>query len=94
MNVAEVVRDEARRNMLIQLFHYRDNYPLNELNVLDLDELEKMWSKGEASKAVPGKAPATKVPAKPKPKAPAKTPAKKVSAALPKESSVRVFSLP
>lgn len=94
-NVAELVQDEERRDMLIGVLHTRYHHPLDKLNLLDLDELEKMYSEAKGSKAAPEKAPATKAPAKPKAKAkaPMKTSTKKASAPLPKESPVRTNAL-
>lgn len=93
-NVAEVKKDEARWNQLIQLLHYRDALPFDKLRALDLDELEEIWAKGEGSQPAPAKAAATKTKAKTKdkPKAPAKTPKKRVNSALPTDSSVRACS--
>ncbi|KAF8598260.1 hypothetical protein BDV93DRAFT_561524 [Ceratobasidium sp. AG-I] len=89
-----ISQEEARRKTLIELFHYRNQVPREELNVLDLDELEKMWAALEASTTSPEKAPATKAPAKSKAKAQAKTPVKKVSAAHPEPDTVEWIGLP
>lgn len=79
--------------MLIGVLHTLYKHPLDTLNVLDLDELEKMYSEAKGSKALE-KVPATTAPAKPKAKAPAKTSVKKASEPLPKENPVRINSLP
>lgn len=95
-NAAEVARDDARRNKLISLISLRDDLPSEKLIPFDLHELEEMWSRGEGSQPAPAKPSTTKASAKSKSKSkvPAKTPKKKVSSALPKESSVRANSLP
>ncbi|KAG9078065.1 hypothetical protein FS749_009981 [Ceratobasidium sp. UAMH 11750] len=96
LNTAQVVADDKRWKKLITLLQIHDSLPEAHLKSLILWELEKIWQGGERSQLVQGKANQAKPVMKGmgKEKAVAKTPAKKVSSSLPKESKITWLGLP
>ncbi|KAG8688244.1 hypothetical protein FRC08_011528 [Ceratobasidium sp. 394] len=96
LNTAQVAVDDKQWKKLITLLQIRDSLPEAHLKSLDLWELEKIWQGGEGSQPVQGKANQAKpvMKGKGKDKAVAKTPAKKVSSSLPKESKITWLGLP